>query len=192
MILMIDNYDSFTYNLVQAFAAQGAEMHVYRNDALDIDEARELAPTHLVISPGPGRPEGAGRSLEMIGAFAGEIPMLGVCLGHQCLVQHYGGKIIRAGRIMHGKTSMIHHRDTGVFSGLPNPLEATRYHSLVVAKSSLPECLEITAWTEQDGAFDEIMGFRHREYPIEGVQFHPESIFTATGHDILNNFLMRS
>ncbi len=190
MLLMIDNYDSFTYNLVQYFGELGAEVQVYRNDQISVAEIDELAPEQLVISPGPCTPKEAGVSVEAIRAFAGRIPILGVCLGHQSIGQAFGGRIVHAGAIMHGKTSMIHHRDTGVFSGLGNPFEATRYHSLVIEKASLPDCLEVTAWTEDDkGDMDEIMGVRHRELDVQGVQFHPESILTQHGHQLLKNFL---
>lgn len=190
MVLMIDNYDSFTYNLVQYLGELGAEVEVVRNDQTDIASIERLSPSHIVISPGPGTPDEAGISVEVVRAFAGRIPILGVCLGHQSIGQAYGGRIVHAGRIMHGKTSMIHHRDVGVFRGLPNPFEATRYHSLVIEKASLPDCLEVTAWTEDEGGgIDEIMGIRHREHAVEGVQFHPESILTQCGHDLLRNFL---
>ncbi len=190
MLLMIDNYDSFTYNLVQYFGELGAEVQVYRNDQISVAEIDELAPEQLVISPGPCTPREAGVSVEAIRAFAGRIPILGVCLGHQSIGQAFGGRIVHAGAIMHGKTSMIHHRDTGVFSGLGNPFEATRYHSLVIEKASLPDCLEVTAWTEDEqGDMDEIMGVRHRELDVQGVQFHPESILTEHGHQLLKNFL---
>ncbi len=184
-ILLIDNYDSFTYNLVQAFAAQGAEVLVYRNDEIGRDQALELEPTHLVISPGPGRPEGAGVSLAMIDTFAQKVPMLGVCLGHQCLVSHFGGKIVRADRLMHGKTSMVKHDNRTVFEGLSEPFEAGRYHSLCAEHDSLPDSLELTAQT----ARGEIMGVRHRELPLEGVQFHPESVLTPEGDKLMNNFM---
>ena len=190
MLLMIDNYDSFTYNLVQYFGELGVEVEVFRNDQITIDEIEALQPGQIVISPGPCTPDEAGISLECIRHFAGKTPILGVCLGHQSIGQAFGGRVVHARQVMHGKTSPIHHLDRGVFRGLDNPLQATRYHSLVVEKESLPECLEITAWTEDDdGAVGEIMGIRHREYPIEGVQFHPESILTRHGHDILRNFL---
>ena len=193
MLLMIDNYDSFTYNLVQYLGELGEDVHVFRNDALDVAGIRALAPERIVISPGPGTPDDAGVSLALLGELAGEIPVLGVCLGHQSLGQAFGGKVVRAKHIMHGKTSMIHHTGIGVFAGLPNPFEATRYHSLVVERESLPECLEITAWTEDAaGGFDEIMGLRHRTLGTEGVQFHPESILTRCGHDLLRNFLRAS
>ncbi len=184
-ILLIDNYDSFTYNLVQAFAAQGAEVLVYRNDEIGQDQALELEPTHLVISPGPGRPEDAGVSLAMIDVFAEKLPMLGVCLGHQCLVSHFGGEIVRAERLMHGKTSMVKHDNKTVFEGLAEPVEAGRYHSLCAARESLPDCLELTAQTVRG----EIMGVRHKELPLEGVQFHPESVLTPEGDKLMNNFL---
>ncbi len=190
MILMIDNYDSFTYNLVQYFGELGADVQVFRNDQISVDEIEKLAPEKIVISPGPCTPDQAGVSVEAIKTFAGRIPILGVCLGHQSIGQAFGGRVVHAGEIMHGKTSMIHHHDSGVFRGLTNPLEATRYHSLVIEKDSLPDCLEVTAWTgTADGVVDEIMGVKHRELPVEGVQFHPESILTEHGHDMLKNFL---
>ena len=192
MLLMIDNYDSFTYNLVQYLQSLGAEVKVVRNDALTVDEIAKLAPERIVISPGPCTPNEAGVSLEIIERLGASTPILGVCLGHQSLGQAYGGNVIRAGQIMHGKTSRIRHEGKGVFAGLPDAYEATRYHSLVVERSSLPDALEITAWTENpDGSFEEIMGLRHREYPVEGVQFHPESILTEHGHALLKNFLVR-
>jgi len=192
MLLMIDNYDSFTFNLVQYLQALGAEVKVVRNDALSVDGIARLAPERIVISPGPCTPNEAGVSLEVIEKLGATTPILGVCLGHQSIGQAYGGNVIRAGRIMHGKTSAIRHEGKGVFAGLPDGYEATRYHSLVVEKSTLPECLEITAWTEnEDGSFEEIMGLRHREHPVEGVQFHPESILTEHGHALLRNFLER-
>ena len=191
MLLLIDNYDSFTYNLVHFLGELGATSEVVRNDKLTAREALAKNPKAIVLSPGPCTPNEAGISMAVVEHFGKHIPLLGICLGHQSIGQVFGGDVVRAREVMHGKTSMIHHAGIGVFAGLPNPLEATRYHSLVVARDSLPDCLEITAWTEQDGAFDEIMGFRHREYPIEGVQFHPESIFTHTGHDLLKNFLTR-
>jgi anthranilate synthase/aminodeoxychorismate synthase-like glutamine amidotransferase len=184
-MLLIDNYDSFTYNLVQAFAAQGAEVQVYRNDAIDVPAALALAPTHLVISPGPGRPDDAGVSLDMIAAFRDRIPLLGVCLGHQCLVQYFGGAIVRAPRLMHGKTSMITHDGRQLFAGLSQPFEAGRYHSLCAEQASLPPVLELTAQTAQN----EIMGVRHKSLPLEGVQFHPESILTPEGNRLMANFL---
>ena len=180
MLLMIDNYDSFTYNLVQYFGELGAEMDVYRNNEITLDQIGKLKPERIVISPGPGRPEGAGISVALIKAFAGQTPILGVCLGHQSLGFAYGAKIIRAKELMHGKTSMIHHDNQGLFKGLENPFEATRYHSLVVERESLPACLQINAWTA-DG---EIMGLAHQEYPLWGVQFHPESILTKVGKEI--------
>jgi anthranilate synthase component II len=190
MILMIDNYDSFTYNLVQYLGELGAEVDVRRNDALTVEEIAALGPERIMISPGPCTPNEAGVSLETIRRFSGEIPILGVCLGHQAIGQAFGGRVVHAREIMHGKTSLIHHTGRGVFRGLPNPFEATRYHSLVIEKERLPECLEVTAWTETpDGQMDEIMGVRHRTLPVEGVQFHPESILTRHGHDLLRNFL---
>ena len=184
-MLLIDNYDSFTYNLVQAFATLGAEVLVYRNDAIDVDTARRLEPTHLVISPGPGRPDDAGISLAMIGAFAGRVPTLGVCLGHQCLVQHFGGAIVRADRLMHGKTSLATHDGKTLFHELPQPLEVGRYHSLCARADTLPDELLITAKTERN----EVMGVRHRELSMEGVQFHPESVLTPDGDRLMANFL---
>lgn len=192
MILMIDNYDSFTFNLVQYLQTLGAEVRVERNDAMSVAEIERLAPEKIVISPGPGTPDEAGVSMALIEQLGQRVPILGVCLGHQAIGQVYGGHVIRAGRIMHGKTSAIHHQGKGVFAGLPDGYEATRYHSLVVDKTRLPDCLEITAWTENaDGSMEEIMGLRHREYPVEGVQFHPESILTQHGHALLRNFLER-
>jgi anthranilate synthase/aminodeoxychorismate synthase-like glutamine amidotransferase len=187
-VLVIDNYDSFVYNLVQYLGELGAEPIVHRHDAITLEAIDELAPDAVLISPGPGRPEDAGISNAAITHLAGRVPILGVCLGHQCIGRAFGGKVVRAGQIMHGKTSMVRHRDTGVLAGLPDPFEATRYHSLVVEADSLPECLEITAETD-DGT---IMGLRHRELPIEGVQFHPESILTWGGHQILENFLAQA
>ncbi len=184
-ILLIDNYDSFTYNLVQAFAAQGAEVLVYRNDKIGVTEAEKLAPTHLVISPGPGRPRDAGRSLAMIGAFSGTLPILGVCLGHQCIVQHFGGEIVRADRLMHGKTSRVSHANSPLYENMPQPFEAGRYHSLCATTDTLPDELEITATTQRG----EIMGVRHRELPIDGVQFHPESVLTPEGDVLMSNFI---
>jgi len=186
MLLMIDNYDSFTYNLVQYFGELGEDVRVFRNDQITIEGIAELAPDRIVISPGPCTPNEAGVSVETIRHFAGVIPILGVCLGHQSIGQAYGGRIVRAQQLMHGKTSMIHHHNIGVFEGLPSPFEATRYHSLVIERESLPGCLEITAWTAED---NEIMGVRHRELAVEGVQFHPESILTEHGHQLLGNFL---
>jgi anthranilate synthase component 2 len=189
---MIDNYDSFTFNLVQYLQALGAEVRVVRNDAMTLAEIDRLAPDKIMISPGPGTPNDAGVSLEVIRELGPRIPVFGVCLGHQSLGQAYGGDVVRARTIMHGKTSRIRHEGRGVFAGLPDGYEATRYHSLVVAKDTLPDCLEITAWTEDaDGGFDEIMGLRHKSLPVEGVQFHPESILTEHGHALLKNFLER-
>jgi anthranilate synthase component 2 len=190
MLLMIDNYDSFTYNLVQYLGELGENVRVARNDEMNVEQIRALAPDRIVISPGPGTPDQAGVSLRLIERFGGQIPILGVCLGHQSIGQAYGGKVVRAREIMHGKTSAIHHTGKGVFASLPNPFEATRYHSLVVEKSTLPQSLEVTAWTQNaDGSIDEIMGLRHRALAVEGVQFHPESILTEHGHDLLRNFL---
>jgi anthranilate synthase component 2 len=192
MLLMIDNYDSFTYNIVQYLGELGAEVHVVRNDEITVDEIEALAPERIVLSPGPCTPNEAGISMEVVRQWAGKLPILGICLGHQSIGQVFGGEVVRAAKVMHGKTSPIHHRGQGVFHGLSQPFEATRYHSLVVAKESLPDVLEITAWTEtESGDIDEIMGLRHRELPIEGVQFHPESILTAHGHDLLQNFLQQ-
>ena len=192
MLLMIDNYDSFTFNLVQYLQTLGAEGEVARNDALTVDQIRALAPERIVISPGPCTPNEAGVSLEVIRELGPNTPVLGVCLGHQSIGQAYGGRVVRAGNIMHGKTSRIRHEGRGVFAGLPDAYEATRYHSLVVQRGSLPPELEVTAWTEnEDGSFEEIMGLRHREHPVEGVQFHPESILTEHGHALLKNFLER-
>ncbi len=192
MLLMIDNYDSFTWNLVQYLQALGAEVRVERNDALTVDAIAKLAPERIVISPGPCTPNEAGVSLELIERLGVTTPILGVCLGHQSIGQAYGGNVVRAGRIMHGKTSHIRHEGKGVFADLPDGYEATRYHSLVVERGSLPDALEVTAWTEhEDGSFEEIMGLRHREHPVEGVQFHPESILTEHGHALLKNFLER-
>lgn len=191
MILMIDNYDSFTYNIVQYLGELGADVTVHRNDEITTTEIDALAPQKIVISPGPCTPNEAGISLDLIHRYAGEIPIFGICLGHQSIGQAFGGDVVRARKVMHGKASTMHHRAQGVFERLPNPLEATRYHSLVVANETLPDCLEITAWTEQDGKFDEIMGLRHRDFDVEGIQFHPESILTPCGHELLNNFLER-
>lgn len=191
MLLMIDNYDSFTFNLVQYLQALGADVRVERNDALTVDEIARLRPEKIVISPGPCTPDETGVSLEVVRRLGPSTPILGVCLGHQAIGQACGGKVVRAKRIMHGKTSAIRHRGEGVFAGLPDGYVATRYHSLVVERESLPACLEITAWTELDGGFEEIMGLRHREHPVEGVQFHPESILTEHGHALLENFLRR-
>ena len=190
MVLMLDNYDSFTYNLVQYLGELGEEVWVARNDQVTIEEIEARAPTHIVVSPGPCDPDQAGISLEVIRHFAGKLPILGVCLGHQAIGQVFGGQVVRAREVMHGKVSPVYHTGEGVFAGLPNPFEATRYHSLVVARDSLPSELEVTAWTQRDdGSVDEIMGFRHREYAIEGVQFHPESILTQHGHQQLKTFL---
>jgi len=190
MLLMIDNYDSFTYNLVQYLGELGADVRVYRNDRISLQEIEDLQPEKIVISPGPCTPNEAGVSIDTIRQFAGRVPILGVCLGHQSIGQAFGGRIGHARAIMHGKTSMMYHRNAGVFKGLPNPFEATRYHSLVIKPDSLPECLEVTAWTTDDGgAVDEIMGVRHKAMAVEGVQFHPESILTGCGHDLLKNFL---
>ncbi len=192
MLLMIDNYDSFTYNLVQYFGELGADVRVYRNDQITIEEIEALNPDKIVISPGPCTPNEAGISLEVIKHFAGKKPIMGVCLGHQSIGQAFGGDIVHASAIMHGKTSPVYHNNKSVFKGLNNPVESTRYHSLVIDKNTLPDCLEITAWTEtEDGEMDEIMGVQHKTLPIEGVQFHPESILTEQGHDLLKNFLER-
>jgi len=190
MLLMIDNYDSFTYNLVQYLGELGVEVRVVRNDELTVEQAVAMAPERVVISPGPCTPKEAGISVPLILAMAGRVPILGVCLGHQSIGQAFGGHIVKARRVMHGKTSPIHHRGQGVFNGLEDPFEATRYHSLVIERASLPECLEVTAWTQTpEGESDEIMGVRHRELPVQGVQFHPESILTRHGHDLLRNFI---
>ena len=190
MILMIDNYDSFTYNVVQYLGELKAEVRVIRNDELTLDQIQSIAPEKIVISPGPCTPNEAGISVAAIEHFSGKIPILGICLGHQSIGQAFGGKIIRARNVMHGKTSFIYHNNKGVFKGLPNPFEATRYHSLIVERESLPRCLEETAWTKKStGEIDEIMGFRHRDFAVEGVQFHPDSILTENGHDLLENFL---
>jgi len=190
MLLMIDNYDSFTYNLVQYFGELGADICVYRNDEINLEEIEALVPEQIVISPGPCTPAEAGISVSVIKHFAGKIPILGVCLGHQSIGEAFGGKIVRAKRVMHGKVSAIHHEGQGVFKEIENSFDATRYHSLVIEKDSLPDCLELTAWTENsDGSFEEIMGVRHKELQVEGVQFHPESIFSQHGHKMLKNFL---
>ena len=189
-LLMIDNYDSFTYNLVQYLQELGAEVAVHRNDQVSVAEIEQMAPDLLMVSPGPCTPNEAGISMEAIRHFAGKLPIMGVCLGHQALGQVFGGKVVRARQVMHGKTSPVYHTGEGVFAGLPSPFTATRYHSLVVERDSLPDCFEVTAWTQDgDGAVDEIMGMRHRELPLEGVQFHPESILTEHGHAMLKNFL---
>ncbi|MBM0418145.1 aminodeoxychorismate synthase component II [Aeromonas veronii] len=193
MLLLIDNYDSFTWNLVQYFGALGQEVVVKRNDELTLDAIAQLSPRFLVISPGPCTPNEAGISLDAISHFAGKLPILGVCLGHQSLAQAFGARIVRARQVMHGKTSLIRHRNEGVFKGLNNPLRVTRYHSLVVERDTLPDCFEVTAWSEHaDGSFDEIMGLRHKTLPVEGVQFHPESILSEQGYQLLANFLARS
>lgn len=190
MILMIDNYDSFTYNVVQYLAELNADVQVYRNDEITIADIEQMAPEKIVISPGPCTPNEAGISVEVIKHFASRIPILGICLGHQSIGQAYGAQIIRAKQVMHGKTSLIYHNNTGVFKGLSNPFEATRYHSLVIDQASLPDCLELVAWTQNsEGSVDEIMGVCHKQLRVEGVQFHPESILTQQGHDLLNNFL---
>jgi anthranilate synthase component 2 len=190
MLLMIDNYDSFTYNVVQYLGELGADVQVYRNDAISLDQISQLAPQQIVISPGPCTPKEAGISVSVIQQFAGKIPILGICLGHQSVGQAYGGQIVKAGKVMHGKLSAIHHGGKGVFHGLESPFTATRYHSLVIDKASLPECLEVTAWTQDsNGEVEEIMGVRHRELAVQGVQFHPESILSEHGHDLLQNFL---
>ena len=192
-VLMIDNYDSFTYNIVQYLGELGADVLVYRNDAISIAEIEALAPAHIVISPGPCTPNEAGISVEVIKQFSGRIPLLGICLGHQSIGQAFGGDVIRAKKVMHGKLSAIHHQGKGVFADLPSPFTATRYHSLVVDTRTLPDCLEVSAWTENDaGEIDEIMGLRHRTLAVEGVQFHPESILSEHGHQMLRNFLDRN
>lgn len=189
-LLMIDNYDSFTYNVVQYLAELKADVRVVRNDELSIADIEALGPAKIVISPGPCTPNEAGISVAAITAFAGKIPLLGICLGHQSIGQAFGGKVVRARQVMHGKTSLIHHDTRGVFRGLGNPFEATRYHSLIIERESLPDCLEISAWTQTEtGEMDEIMGVRHRQFAVEGVQFHPESILTQYGHELLDNFL---
>lgn len=190
MILMIDNYDSFTYNIVQYFGELKQEITVWRNDQITIDDIKTLAPSVIVIGPGPCDPDRAGISLEVIDTFKGEIPILGICLGHQAIGQAFGGKVVKAGAVMHGRLSKVYHNDQGVFSSLPNPADFTRYHSLVVDKNSIPDCLEVTAWTQHaDGSIEEIMGVRHNQFAIEGVQFHPESILSEAGYQLLNNFL---
>ena len=190
MLLMIDNYDSFTYNLVQYLGELGQDVQVYRNDEIDLKKIAELKPAYIVISPGPCTPNEAGISLALIKEFAGKIPLLGVCLGHQSIGQAFGGNIIKAKTLMHGKTSLIHHKSIGVFSQLPNPYTATRYHSLVIERETIPDCLEITAWTQDiNGEFGEIMGVKHKTLAVEGVQFHPESVLTEHGHALLDNFL---
>jgi len=190
MLLMIDNYDSFTYNLVQYFGELGEEVRVCRNDEINVDAIIDMEPDRIVISPGPCTPDKAGISLEIIKRLQGSMPILGVCLGHQCIGQAFGGRVVHAGAIMHGKTSEIYHDNTGIFTGLKNPFTATRYHSLAVEADGLPGCLEVTAWTRSNqGEIGEIMGLRHKDLPVYGVQFHPESILTDSGHDLLNNFL---
>ena len=189
MILMIDNYDSFTYNVVQYLGELGDAVEVHRNDAITLSDISTMNPEQIVISPGPCTPNEAGISMEVVNRFSASIPILGICLGHQSIGQALGGNVIRAGNVMHGKTSMIYHSSVGVFRGLPNPFQATRYHSLVLERSSLPNSLEITAWTQKDGEIEEIMAIRHKEYLLEGVQFHPESIKTDHGHDLLQNFI---
>ncbi|WP_020407763.1 anthranilate synthase component II [Hahella ganghwensis] len=192
MLVMIDNYDSFTYNVVQYLGELGADVRVFRNDEISVQDIVKMNPEKIVISPGPCTPNEAGISIDTIKQFAGKVPLLGICLGHQSIGQAFGGEVVRAGKVMHGKTSMVHHNNIGVFSGLSNPFEATRYHSLVIRPDTLPDCLEVTAWTEnEDGSMEEIMGVRHKELDIEGVQFHPESILTQHGHDLLANFLKR-
>lgn len=191
-VLMIDNFDSFTYNVVQYLAELGAEVQTYRNDAISLEEIETLAPSHLVISPGPCTPNEAGISMAAIQHFAGKLPILGICLGHQAIGQVYGGKVVRAPQVMHGKASKVRHRNQGVFAGLDDPLQATRYHSLVVEAKTLPECLEVTAWVDDDDVTPGlIMGLRHKTLDVEGVQFHPESILTRQGHELLANFLSR-
>ncbi len=192
MLLMIDNYDSFTWNVVQYLGELGVEVEVFRNDEISLERIAELRPRQIVISPGPCTPDEAGISLALVERFAGEIPILGICLGHQSIGQQFGGRIVRAGRVMHGKLSEIHHTGAGVFEGLPSPFTATRYHSLVIEAGSLPDCLEVTAWTEIGGEREEIMGVRHRRFDVEGVQFHPESIVSEHGHALLKNFLDRT
>lgn len=192
MLLMIDNYDSFTWNVVQYLGELGVEVEVFRNDEISLERIAESRPRQIVISPGPCTPDEAGISLALVERFAGEIPILGICLGHQSIGQQFGGRIVRAGRVMHGKLSEIHHTGAGVFEGLPSPFTATRYHSLVIEAGSLPDCLEVTAWTEIGGEREEIMGVRHRRFDVEGVQFHPESIVSEHGHALLKNFLDRT
>lgn len=189
MLLIIDNYDSFTYNLYQYFCELGADVQVKRNDAVSLRDIEQLSPTHLVISPGPCTPSQAGISLDAVSHFAGDIPILGVCLGHQAIGQAFGAQVVKARKVMHGKTTAIHHNQQGVFKGLNRPLTVTRYHSLVIAPETLPASFEVTAWSLHDGNVDEIMGIRHKTLPIEGVQFHPESILSEQGHELLNNFL---
>ncbi len=193
MLLMIDNYDSFTYNIVQYLAELGADVAVHRNDEITLTEIEQLHPESIVISPGPCTPTEAGISMDVVRAFAGRLPILGICLGHQCIGAAFGGNVVRARQVMHGKTSMIHHSNSGVLESLPMPFEATRYHSLIIDRESLPDCLEVTAWTlSEDGEVDEIMAVRHRSLAVEGVQFHPESILTRCGHDLLSQFLRQA
>ena len=193
MLLLIDNYDSFTYNVAHYLGQLGAEVKVLRNDAIGVDDIHKMQPEHIVISPGPCDPDKAGISVEVVKAFAGQIPILGICLGHQAIGQAFGGMVVRARQVMHGKTSDIHHNGAGIFAGLGNPFVATRYHSLALHPEAVPDCLEVTAWTQSaDGSQDEIMGIRHREHPVVGVQFHPESILTTAGHHLLANFLQRN
>lgn len=190
MILMIDNYDSFTYNIVQYFGELKQDITVWRNDQVSIEQIKTLVPDVIVIGPGPCDPDRAGISLQAIETFKGVIPILGICLGHQAIGQAFGGQVVKAGEVMHGRLSAIHHNEQGVFAGLPNPSQVTRYHSLVIDKTSLPDCLELTAWTQNtDGSIEEIMGLRHKEFAVEGVQFHPESILSEAGYQLLNNFL---
>ena len=190
MILMIDNYDSFTYNIVQYLGELGATVEVRRNDEISLDEIQQLEPEKIVISPGPCTPNEAGISMEVVRTFGQSIPILGICLGHQSIGQSYGGEVVRARQVMHGKLSKVHHDGQGIFQDVPNPIEVTRYHSLVVSKNSVPNSLDVAAWTEfEDGTFDEVMALRHRDFEVEGVQFHPESIKTQAGHQLLNNFL---
>lgn len=190
MILMIDNYDSFTYNIVQYFGELQQDITVWRNDQITLDDVKTLAPDVIVIGPGPCDPDRAGISLDIIETFKGIIPILGICLGHQAIGQAFGGQVVKAGAVMHGRLSAVYHNNHGVFADLPNPTQATRYHSLVVDKNSLPDCLEVTAWTQHtDGSIEEIMGFRHKEFAVESVQFHPESILSEAGYHLLNNFL---
>ena len=192
MLLMIDNYDSFTYNVVQYLGELGADVQVYRNDEISIEKIEQRNPSHLVISPGPCTPNEAGVSVAAIEHFAGKLPILGICLGHQSIGQAFGGNIVRAKQVMHGKVSAVYHNNTGVFEGLKNPVDVTRYHSLVIEQATLPDCLEVTSWTQdENGNMDEIMGVRHKTLDIEGVQFHPESILTEQGHELLANFLKR-
>lgn len=193
MLLMLDNYDSFTFNVVQYLGELGEDVRVFRNDEITIEDIAALAPDRIVVSPGPCTPNEAGISMDVIRHFAGKIPLLGICLGHQSIGQVYGGKIVRAGKVMHGKISPIYHNGDGVFTGLPSPYNATRYHSLVIDKATLPDCLEVTAWTQtDDGSIEEIMGVRHKTLDVEGVQFHPESILTEYGHELLANFIKRT